>query len=216
MCPVRERRAIRCFTDADGLTCSLSYRNFAPAKYPVPICGRPPACKRVAVVHRIACDHMSGLLSRSHMTAAKMVSATRVPNRAAAWDATGYRGVSRVLGSIDHTDCSVSSKLPALPTGRLPTCQRRGLWLPHCRGCVACRRCCGEGGAEREAFSERSAPLRPRPCCTAMVIALATDHQFPDDARGLVGERHGGQLRRLARRSFLRSTGRSAASTPCN
>jgi len=27
-------------------------------------------------VNRIACDHMSGLLSRSHMTAAKMVSAT--------------------------------------------------------------------------------------------------------------------------------------------
>src|SRR5262249_57223313 len=33
---------------------------------------------------RIACDHMSGLLSRSHMTAAKMVSATRVPNTFAA------------------------------------------------------------------------------------------------------------------------------------
>ena len=32
---------------------------------------------------RIACDHMSGLLMRSHMTAAKMGSATRVPNSAA-------------------------------------------------------------------------------------------------------------------------------------
>ena len=105
---------------------------------------------------RIACDHMSGLLSRSHMTAAKMVSATRVPNSPAVSDATGSRGVSRVLGSIDHTNCSVSSKLPAFPTGRLPTCQRRGLWLPHCRGCVTSHRCCGEGGAEREAFSERS------------------------------------------------------------
>src|SRR5262249_48695755 len=31
-------------------------------------------------VNRIACDHMSGLLSRSHMTAAKLVSATRGPN----------------------------------------------------------------------------------------------------------------------------------------
>ena len=66
-------------------------------------------------VNRIACDHMFGLMSRSHMTAAKMVSVTRVPNRAAVWDATGYRGVSRVLGSIDHTNCSVSSKLSGLP-----------------------------------------------------------------------------------------------------
>ena len=62
---------------------------------------------------RIACDHMSGLMSRSHMTAAKMVSATRGPNIAAISDTNGSRGVSRVLGSIDHTICSVSSKLPA-------------------------------------------------------------------------------------------------------
>ena len=94
----------------------LSCRPRASARAPVPICGRPPACKRSAVVQRIACDHMSGLLSRSHMTAAKMVSATRGPNRVAVSDATGYRGVSRVLGSIDHTNCSVSSKLPAFPS----------------------------------------------------------------------------------------------------
>ena len=68
-------------------------------------------------VRRIACDHMSGLLSRPHMTAAEMVSATRVPNRVAVSSATGSRGVSRVLGSIDHTNCSVPSKLPAFPAG---------------------------------------------------------------------------------------------------
>jgi hypothetical protein len=66
-------------------------------------------------VHRIACDHMSGLLSRSHMTAAKMGSATRGPNSAAAWQATGFRGVSRVLGSIDHTNCSVFQQASGLP-----------------------------------------------------------------------------------------------------
>src|SRR5436190_15882561 len=68
---------------------------------------------RAAARDRIACDHMSGLLSRSHMTAAKMGSATRVPNSAATLSiqATGSRGVSRVLGSIDHAICLVSSKL---------------------------------------------------------------------------------------------------------
>lgn len=51
----------------------------------------------------IGCDHMSGLLSRSHMTAAKMGSATRGPNIAAACFADGSHGFPRVLGSIDHT-----------------------------------------------------------------------------------------------------------------
>src|SRR5215211_8722593 len=60
---------------------------------------------------RIACDHMSGLLMRSHMTAAKMGSATRVPNMYAVWNHRWVpRSVSR-LGSIDHAICSVSSKL---------------------------------------------------------------------------------------------------------
>ena len=55
------------------------------------------------MVHRIACDHMSGLLSRPHMTAAKMGSATRGPNITAACFADGSHGFPRVLGSIDHT-----------------------------------------------------------------------------------------------------------------
>src|SRR5216683_6198988 len=54
-------------------------------------------------VNPIACDHMSGLLSRSHMTAAKMGSATRGPNNQTASFANGSHGLSRVLGSIDHT-----------------------------------------------------------------------------------------------------------------
>ena len=68
---------------------------------------------------RIACDHMSGLLSRSHMTAAKMGSATRVPNIiAVSASADGFLGMSRVLGSIDHAICSFSSKLPASAAGQ--------------------------------------------------------------------------------------------------
>ena len=55
---------------------------------------------------------MSGLLSRSHMTTAKMGSATRAPNMMAMLKSTnGLHGLSRVLGSIDHTICSLSSKL---------------------------------------------------------------------------------------------------------
>jgi hypothetical protein len=35
-----------------------------------PICGRPPPCKVLgSCFDRIACDHMSGLCVRSHMTA---------------------------------------------------------------------------------------------------------------------------------------------------
>ena len=52
---------------------------------------------------RIACGHMSGLLSRSHVTAAKMGSATRDPNIAAALQAAhGFRGEFSRLG-IDRS-----------------------------------------------------------------------------------------------------------------
>ena len=62
---------------------------------------------------RIACAHMSGLMSRSHMTAAKMGSATRGPNTIMTFDnlASGAHGLARVLGSIDHAIYSFSSKL---------------------------------------------------------------------------------------------------------
>ena len=89
-----------------------------PAK-PVPAkagSGNPyvdgPLLARVnAACERSDCDHMSGLLSRSHMTAAKMGFATRGPNIIAMSGTDGFPGVSRVLRSIDHTICSVSSKL---------------------------------------------------------------------------------------------------------
>src|SRR5947208_10987887 len=82
-----------------------------------PICGRPPACKRLRGVNRIACDHMSGLLSRSHMTAAKMVSATRVPNSTGGIEHHWVpRSVSR-LGIDRSHHLLVSSKLPAYQEG---------------------------------------------------------------------------------------------------
>src|SRR5260370_34662117 len=64
-------------------------------------------------VNPIACDHMSGLLSRSHMTAAKMGSATRGPNNQTASFANGSHGLSRVLGSIDHTHLLEQARPPA-------------------------------------------------------------------------------------------------------
>ena len=70
-------------------------------------------------VKRIACDHMSGLLSRSHMTAAKMGSATRVPNIVAVSEIRWVpRSVSR-LGSIDHTHLPRLKQAPASARGLL-------------------------------------------------------------------------------------------------
>src|SRR5258705_3007400 len=71
-------------------------------------------------VNPIACDHMSGLLSRSHMTAAKMGSATRGPNSQTASFANGSHGLSRVLGSIDHTHLLEQARPPACGVSRMP------------------------------------------------------------------------------------------------
>jgi hypothetical protein len=87
--------------------------------------GGPRLARLGARADRIACGHMSGLLSRSHVTAAKMGSATRDPNIAAALQAAhGFRGESRVLGSIDHAICSGSSKLSGVSTQRFGAARR--------------------------------------------------------------------------------------------
>ncbi|MPR11263.1 hypothetical protein [Microvirga tunisiensis] len=62
------------------------------------------------ILDRIVCGHMSGLLLRSHLTAAKMASATRVPNKLAACHCRGAMRSFACLGSIDHTICSCSCK----------------------------------------------------------------------------------------------------------
>ena len=56
---------------------------------------------------RIACDHMSGLLTRSQMTAGQDGVRDASSKQGGGFErATGSHGVSRVLGSIDHTICS--------------------------------------------------------------------------------------------------------------
>jgi hypothetical protein len=63
-----------------------------------------------SILDRIVCGHMSGLLLRSHLTAAKMASATRVPNKLAACHCRGTMRSFACLGSIDHAICSCSCK----------------------------------------------------------------------------------------------------------
>jgi hypothetical protein len=76
-----------------------------------PLLARAFAAVRV----RIACDHMSGLLLRSPMTAGPDGVRDASSKQGRGFErAAGSHGVSRVLGSIDHTICSVSSKLSGL------------------------------------------------------------------------------------------------------
>ena len=74
---------------------------------------------------RSDCDHMSGLLSRSHMTAAKMGSATRVPNRKATFLRVGHwdsRSVSR-LGIDRSRHLLRLEQAPASTAGRQWACR---------------------------------------------------------------------------------------------
>lgn len=72
------------------------------------------------ILDRIVCGHMYGLLLRSHLTAAKMVSATRVPNRLAACHSRRAMRSLTCLGSIDHTICSCPCKIRhQISTGEL-------------------------------------------------------------------------------------------------
>src|SRR5258708_1344558 len=173
-----------------------------PAEEPGPICGRPPACKSLAAADRIACDHMSGLMMAVHMTACqdgfrdagsehtRDVKHRRVP-----------RSVSR-LGSIDHTICSVSSKLRPQREALFALAQN-SLCLAH-RGLWWSRGAKPQRGALRGALITRSAALLAvhdrrfaAPKVTGSVVVFATDHQLPGNASGFVGERHRGELGRL-------------------
>src|SRR4029453_11538540 len=98
-----------------------------------------------------------------------MASATRAPNTAAVME---YRWAPRTvsgLGSIDRTICSVLSKLRPQ---RVVICRVPLIWL--------CR------------FVDRGRDDMGR------IVVLAADHQPPGDAGHLVGQRHGGELGRLA------------------
>ena len=86
-----------------------------------PICGRPPCPQEFCCVNPIACDHMSGLLSRSHMTAAKMGSATRGPNSTAACSPLGPSGflASEIDRSHSSTRASSASSIRCRPHAEL-------------------------------------------------------------------------------------------------
>ena len=97
-----------------------------------------------------------------------MVSATRVPNRGAICCATGFHGLSRVW------DRSITPSLSLASSGF-------------------------GRDASRPLRAQPITPLCPsRRRCRARVVVLAADHQLPGDAGHLVGQRHGGQLGRLA------------------
>src|SRR5258708_1709615 len=101
---------------------SLSFEQYAllnsarPRASGDPYVDGPRLARWLQRVNRSDCDHMSGLLTRPHMTAAKMGSATRVPNSAAALNRP--LGPSECLASgIDRSHhLSLSSKLR--PTAR--------------------------------------------------------------------------------------------------
>src|SRR5208283_6216160 len=105
-----------------------------------------------------------------------MVSAAKVPNNSATFIGGHwvYRSVPR-RGSIDHTICSLSCKFwHRLSTVAVLLLPVSGQSLGRARQ--------GGGG-----FG---------------VVSFPCQHHLPGDAGGLVGQRHGGQLRRLALEKF--------------
>ncbi len=122
---------------------------------------------------QIACVHMSGLLMRSHMSAGQdgfrdKGSKQNGGLREGHW---GLRSVPR-LGSIDRTICCSSCKFwhqLSTVAGQVLPVSGRSLGRT------------GRGGGRRRCG-----------------VGLPCQHQLPGDARHLVGQRYGGQLRRLA------------------
>src|SRR5207237_4415637 len=108
------------------------------------------------------------------------------------------RSVSR-LGIDRSHHLLVSSKLPAYQEGdaALPV---KMLSLPRFRLRSCFMRCDARAtsGMRSRALGRGSIAPLPGSDCAVTVVALAADHQLPGDARRLIGERHGGKLRRLA------------------
>src|SRR6266436_720398 len=128
-----------------------------------------------------------------------MVSATRVPNEPETLNAVRSDGLSRVWDRlITPSPCCSSRPRPQREVVATVTLKclggvhgggatDRGVWV--------------ERGARRGAPMLRSAePLAG--FRAGAVVALAADHQLPGDARGLVGQSHGGELLRLALQEF--------------
>src|SRR5689334_15489763 len=158
------------------------------------ICGRPRARKIDAAARRSDCDHMSGLLMRSHMTAAKMGSAAQVPNTSATSNAAGWHGVPRAWDRsiapstiLEQASASVGRRSPPFQA-RLIKVSR--LYLPL-------RARCQQGARSVAPMKRSGAPLAGR-SLVKRIEALAADHQLPHDPRSFVGQRYGRELWRLA------------------
>src|SRR5207253_11278419 len=121
---------------------------------------------------------MSGLLTRPGTTAAKMVSAARVPNEPETLDAARSDGLSRVWDRlITPSPCCSSRPRPQREVAATVTLN----WLGG-HGAGAMGRSVGkERAARREALRlRRGEPLAVRrPLC---VVALAAHHELPGDA----------------------------------
>src|SRR5580700_7765588 len=124
-----------------------------------------------------------------------MGSATRAPNIIAV--SGSPMGSTECLASgIDRSHSSASSRASSGLSARAVAlalnwlCVGRRWKLPR-------RRARRERGAQRGAPKQRSAALLAA-ARSGVVIALPADHQLPRDARGFVGQRHGGELGRLS------------------
>src|SRR5262245_5567244 len=123
---------------------------------------------------------MSGLLLRSPMTAGPDGVRDASSKQGGGFErATGSHGVSRVLGSIDHAICSVSSKLSGLRCGdaypllkTVMDCMRQVGLDGMSTGCVSLfgrvpclRPYCDRGGAPRTAAVKAGRRALGATCC---------------------------------------------------
>ena len=143
----------------------------------VPYVDGPLLARRLQCFDQIACVHMSGLFVRSHMNAGQ--DGFRDESSKQMGDLIeghwNVRNFSR-RGAIDQTICSSSCKFwHQLSTVAVEL-------LPVSGGSLGCACQCGG-----------------RSFCG---VVFPRNHQFPGDARHLVGQCHGGQFRRLAFEEF--------------
>jgi hypothetical protein len=153
-----------------------------------------PLCKICQGADRIACDHMFGLLSRSRRTAAKMGSAAWVPNITAVFNTDGFHGVSLAFGSIDphHLSSLASAGLSA------GDCSRRirdPSWLQKS---LRARRRRKRGARSGAPIAQRAPLTGSSRCVTSAVVALAADHQLPNNPSCLVRQSDCSHFSRLA------------------
>jgi len=84
-------------------------------------------------VNPIACDHMSGsVVAVAHDRLPRWVPRREVQNNQTASFANGSHGLSRVLGSIDHTHLLEQARPPACGVSRVPNSVIRSISWRSC------------------------------------------------------------------------------------